>query len=70
VDVVLERVLGGGRPITVVEGVAGVGLAPVLALLILLVKLGKLVGADKRRSKRNRVAGDAQAGHASKRASP
>ena len=70
VDAVLERVLGGGRPITVVEGVAGVGLSPVLALLILLVKLGKLVGADKRRAKRNRVASQAPTGRASKRASP
>ena len=67
VDVVLERLLGKGRPITVVEAVAGVGLAPVLLLLVLLVKLGKLVGADKRRAKRNRVASDAQAGRASKR---
>jgi len=70
VDAVLERVLGGGRPITVVEGVAGVGLSPVLLLLILLVKLGKLVGADKRRAKRNRIASKAQAGRASKRALP
>jgi AhpD family alkylhydroperoxidase len=70
VDAVLERLLGGGRPITVVEGVAGVGLSPVLALLILLVKLGKLVGADKRRAKRNRVAGKAQTGRAGRRASP
>jgi AhpD family alkylhydroperoxidase len=70
VDVVLERLLGKGRPITVVEAVAGVGLAPVLLLLVLLVKLGKLVGTDKRRAKRHRVDNDAQAGRPSKRAAP
>ncbi len=53
VDAVLERVRGKGRPITVVEGVAGVVLAPLLLLLVALVKLGKIVGTDKRRAKRH-----------------
>ena len=53
VDAVLERVRGKGRPITVVEGVAGVVLAPLLLVLVALVKLGKIVGTDKRRAKRH-----------------
>ena len=40
--------------ITVFEGVAGAVLAPVLFVLVALVKLGKLIGTDKRRSARNR----------------
>ena len=55
VDAVLERVRGTGRPITIVEGVTGVVLAPVLLLLVVLVKAGKLIGTDKRRAKRNRA---------------
>ena len=58
VDVVLERLRGEGRPLTVVEGVAGVVLAPVLLVLLALVKLGKIVGTDKRRAKRRRSPGD------------
>lgn len=57
VDAVLERLRGEGRPITVVEGAAGVVLAPVLLALLALVKLGKVVGTDKRRAKRNRSPG-------------
>jgi AhpD family alkylhydroperoxidase len=52
VDAVLERGRGQGRPITVVEGVTGVVLAPILLLLVVLVKAGKLIGTDKRRAKR------------------
>jgi AhpD family alkylhydroperoxidase len=54
VDVVLDRVRGKGRPITVFEGVAGTVLAPVLLVLVSLVALGKLVGTDTRRAKRHR----------------
>ncbi len=54
VDAVLERVRGEGRPITVVEGVTGVVLAPVLAALVALVKLQMTVGAAKPRAKRHR----------------
>ena len=36
VDAVLERIRGKGRPITVVEGVTGVGLAPILLLVALV----------------------------------
>jgi hypothetical protein len=52
VDAVLERVRGPGRPITVVEGISGVVLAPILLLLVVLVKAGKLIGTDRRRAKR------------------
>ena len=55
VDVVLGRVRGEGRPISVVEGAAGVVLAPVLLVLVALVKLGKIVGTDKRRAKGHRL---------------
>ncbi len=41
VDVLLERVRGRGRPITVFEGVVGAVLAPILFVLVLLVKLQK-----------------------------
>ena len=54
VDAVLERVRGPGRPITVVEGITGVVLAPILLLLVVLVKAGKLIGTDRRRARRNR----------------
>ena len=40
------------------EGVVGAVLAPVLFVLVLLVKLGKLVGTDKRRAKRHRASQD------------
>lgn len=39
VDVLLERIRGTGRPITVFEGLIGAVLAPVLFLLVLLVKM-------------------------------
>jgi hypothetical protein len=54
VDAVLERVRGEGRPISVVEGVAGVALAPILLVLVALVKLQMIVGTDKSRAKRHR----------------
>ena len=54
VDVLLDRLRGKGRPITVIEAVAGAVLAPILFLLVLLVKSGKVVGTDKRRAKRHR----------------
>ena len=56
VDAVLERVRGPGRPITVVEGISGVVLAPILLLLVVLVKAGKLIGTDRRRARRHRPA--------------
>ena len=56
VDAVLERIRGEGRPLTVVEGAAGVALAPLLLALVALVKMGKIIGRDKRRAKRNRPA--------------
>ena len=55
VDVLLDRLRGKGRPITVFEGVVGTLLAPILLVLVLLVKLGKLVGTDKRRAARHRA---------------
>ena len=55
VDLVLERIRGKGRPITVFEGVVGTVLAPVLFVLVSLVALGKLVGTDTRRAKRHRT---------------
>ena len=55
VDLLLERIRGRGRPITVFEGVVGAVLAPILLVLVLLVKAGKLVGADKRRAARHRA---------------
>ncbi len=55
VDVLLDRIRGKGRPITVFEGVVGTLLAPILLVLLLLVKLGKLVGTDKRRAARHRA---------------
>ena len=58
VDALLERIRGKGRPITVFEGVVGAVLAPILLVLVSLVKLGKLVGTDKRRAKRHRSAQD------------
>ncbi len=56
VDAVLERIRGEGRPLTAVEGAAGVALAPLLLALVALVKMGKIIGRDKRRAKRNRPA--------------
>ena len=58
VDVLLERIRGTGRPVTVFEGVVGAVLAPVLLVLVVLVKLGKLIGTDKRRAKRHRSSQD------------
>jgi AhpD family alkylhydroperoxidase len=55
VDVLLDRLRGKGRPITIFEGVVGAVLAPLLFVLVSLVKLGKLVGTDKRRAKRHRA---------------
>ena len=55
VDVLLDRIRGRGRPITVFEGVVGAVLAPILLVLVLLVKLGKLIGTDKRRAARHRA---------------
>jgi AhpD family alkylhydroperoxidase len=54
VDALLERIRGQGRPITVFEGVVGAVLAPILFVLVLLVKLGKLFGTDQRRAARHR----------------
>ena len=56
VDVLLERIRGTGRPITLFEGVVGAILSPVLLVLVLLVKLGKLIGRDQRRAARHRAA--------------
>jgi AhpD family alkylhydroperoxidase len=53
VDVLVERIRGKGRPITVFEGVVGALLAPFLFVLVLLVKLGQILGTDKRRSTRH-----------------
>ncbi len=58
VDLLVDRIRGRGRAITVFEGVVGVVLAPVLFVLLALVKLGKLVGTDTRRAKRHRAAQD------------
>jgi AhpD family alkylhydroperoxidase len=54
VDALLDRIRGEGRPITAFEVVVGGLLAPILLVLVLLVKLGKLIGTDKRRAKRHR----------------
>lgn len=61
VDALLDRVRGKGRPITVFEGVVGASLAPILFALVVLVKLGKIVGTDKRRAARHRASQDAAA---------
>jgi AhpD family alkylhydroperoxidase len=53
VDVVLDRIKGKGRPITVFEAVVGSLLAPILFALLVLVKLGKILGIEKRRAARN-----------------
>jgi AhpD family alkylhydroperoxidase len=58
VDLLVDRARGRGRAITLFEGVVGAVLAPVLFVLLLLVKLGKIVGTDKRRAKRNRPSQD------------
>lgn len=58
VDALLDRIRGKGDPITVFQGVAGALLAPILFVLLALVKLGKLIGTDKRRAKRNRAVQD------------
>ena len=50
VDVLLERIRGTGRPITVFEAVVGAVLAPILFVLVLFVKLQKLVGVGRRRA--------------------
>jgi alkylhydroperoxidase family enzyme len=55
VDLVLDRIRGRGRPLTVFEGVVGTLLAPILLILVLLVKTGKLFGVDKRRAARHRI---------------
>ena len=55
VDLLLDRIRGRGRPITVFEGVVGAVLAPILLVLVLLVKAGKLFGVDKRRAARHRA---------------
>jgi hypothetical protein len=39
----------------VFEGVVGTVLAPILLVLVLLVKAGKLFGVDKRRAARHRA---------------
>ncbi|MGB3428759.1 MAG: carboxymuconolactone decarboxylase family protein [Burkholderiaceae bacterium] len=67
VDAVLERIRGEGRPLTVVEGTAGVALAPLLLVLVALIKMGKIIGMDKRRAKRNRPAVAVQRDGGSKR---
>ncbi len=67
VDAVLERIRGEGRPLTVVEGAAGVALAPLLLVLVALIKMGKIIGMDKRRAKRNRPAVAGQRDGGSKR---
>jgi AhpD family alkylhydroperoxidase len=54
VDALLDRIRGKGRPITVFEGVVGAVFAPILLVLVLLVKAGKLIGTDKRRAARHR----------------
>jgi len=61
VDALLDRVRGNGRPITFFEGVVGVALAPILFALVALVKLGKVLGTDKRRAARHRAAQDKDA---------
>jgi AhpD family alkylhydroperoxidase len=53
VDVVLDRIKGKGRPITVFEAVVGTLLAPILFTLVVLVKLGKVLGVERRRAARN-----------------
>ncbi len=53
VDALLDRIRGKGRPITIFEGAVGAVLAPVLLVLVLLVKSGKLIGTDKRRAARH-----------------
>lgn len=58
VDVLLERIRGQRRSITVFEAVIGAALAPTLLVLVSLVKLGKLVGTDKRRAARHRASQD------------
>ena len=70
VDALLDRIRGKGRPITVFEGIAGALLAPILLLLILLVKLGKLVGRDKWGAQRHRASQDVQQGQSDAKASP
>ena len=58
IDVVLDRIKGKGRPITFFEGVVGVVLSPILFILLLLVKLGKVLGIDKIRTARHQAAED------------
>ena len=55
IDVVLDRIKGKGRPITFFEGVVGVVLSPILFILLLLVKLGKVLGIDKIRTARHQA---------------
>jgi len=56
VDALLDRIRGKGHPITVFQGVVGALLAPILFVLVVLVKLGKLLGTDKWRAERHRAA--------------
>ena len=58
VDALLDRIRGKRRSITVFQGVVGAVLAPLLFVLVSLVKLGKLVGTDKRRAARHRASQD------------
>ena len=58
VDALLDRIRGKRNSITVFQGVAGAVLAPLLFVLVSLVKLGKLVGTDKRRAARHRASQD------------
>jgi AhpD family alkylhydroperoxidase len=53
VDALVERICGKGGPITVFQGVVGAILAPILFILLALVKAGKFIGTDKRRAKRH-----------------
>ena len=55
VEALWDRMRGKGRPITLFEGIVGAALAPILLVLIVLVKLRTLVGADKRRAARHRA---------------
>jgi AhpD family alkylhydroperoxidase len=47
VDVLLQRIRGLGRPITVFEAVVGALFAPILGVLVLFVKLQKLVSPGR-----------------------
>jgi len=47
VDVLLQRIRGPGRPITVFEAVVGALFAPILGVLVLFVKLQQLVRPER-----------------------